>query len=136
METNTNHNSKDKLTALISFLLTSSPLDEEWKELQIGNGNYFVSSQGRVLSLYNYTPIVLKPYKCNDYFYVKIEGKNRRINRLVAKAFLQNDDDLPIAHHIDGNKLNNKLSNIQWTSYSNNTKEYYRLKREKENQGF
>ena len=33
METNTNHNSKDKLTALISFLLTSSPLDEEWKEL-------------------------------------------------------------------------------------------------------
>lgn len=71
----------------------------------------------------------------NGYQYVTIEGKHRRVNRLVAKAFLENPDDLPVVHHIDGNKTNNKLSNIQWTTYSENTKEYHRLKQEQQKAG-
>lgn len=78
---------------------------------------------------------MLKPYNCDGYHYITIDGKNRRINRLVAKAFLDNPNNLPVAHHIDGNKLNNKLSNIQWASYSDNTKEYYKLKKAKGKKG-
>lgn len=132
MNTTAIYNPKDKLNALVCFLISQSPNDEEWKELKIGYGYYLISSKGRVLSLYNNTPRVLKQFNCNGYNYVSIEGKDRRVNRLVAKAFIDNPDKLPVVHHKDGNKLNNDKSNLQWTTFSENTKEYIKLKAEQE----
>ena len=43
-------------------------------------------------------------------------------HRLVAEHFLKNPNSLPIVNHKDGNKLNNQLSNLEWVSYSENTK--------------
>lgn len=37
-------------------------------------------------------------------------------HRLVAEYFISNPDNLPIVHHIDGNKLNNMFTNLQWVS--------------------
>ncbi|NSF41344.1 HNH endonuclease [Blautia wexlerae] len=100
--------------------------------MPIGGGYYLVSSKGRVLSLCNNVPRELKPFINNGYHYITIEGKDERVNRLVAKAFIENPDDLPVVHHKDGCKLNNDISNLQWTTYSENTKEYYRQKKAKE----
>lgn len=42
------------------------------------------------------------------------------VHRLVATAFLQNPNDLPEVNHIDGNKYNNNVSNLEWVSRSDN----------------
>jgi ribosomal protein S19E (S16A) len=42
--------------------------------------------------------------------------KNKSVHRLVAEAFLPNPDNLPYVHHIDGNRLNNRLENLKWVS--------------------
>lgn len=126
------YNPQDKLNAFIGFLMSSSTADEEWRELPIGNGYYLASSKGRILSLCNNIPRELKQFVTNGYSYVTIEGKDHRVNRLIAKAFIENPDNLPVVHHKDGCKQNNDISNLKWTTYSNNTKEYYRQKKAQE----
>ena len=49
--------------------------------------------------------------------------KNKSIHRLVAEAFLPNPDNLPCVHHIDGNRLNNRLDNLKWVSEQENVKQ-------------
>ena len=50
-----------------------------------------------------------------------------RVHRLVAKAFIENKKELPLINHIDGNKLNNNVKNLEWCDYSHNIKEAYRI---------
>ena len=95
---------------------------ELWKEIE-GFENYQVSSWGRVRSANG----ILKPYK-NKKGYLKIgltkDGKShkKRVNRLVAMAFIDNPNELPFVDHIDGNKENNHVSNLEWTDRSRNVK--------------
>lgn len=49
--------------------------------------------------------------------------KNKSIHRLVAEAFLPNPNNLPCVHHIDGDRLNNRLDNLKWVSEQENVKQ-------------
>lgn len=52
-----------------------------------------------------------------------MKGSNQRIHRLVAKAFVNGEnEDNNIVNHIDGNKENNHYSNLEWCSISYNNK--------------
>lgn len=51
--------------------------------------------------------------------------KRVHVHRLVAEAFIPNPGNLPAVDHIDGNKLNNNVENLQWISHSDNCKKAF-----------
>lgn len=52
------------------------------------------------------------------------KGKMVYAHRAVAEAFIPNPDNLPVVHHINGDKLDNRVENLQWASFKQNTDEY------------
>jgi len=112
---------------------------EEWRNVPDFEG-YQVSSLGRVRGidrLCGNRPGVtkgkiLKPFR-NKRGYLEVNLYNNSkstakiIHRLVAKAFISNDFNKPQVNHIDGNKLNNEVSNLEWMSNSENQLHAYSL---------
>lgn len=116
-------------------------MEEIWKDVVGYEGLYQVSNLGRVKSLTFYNNVHQKRYhrerilkgKDNMHGYLCVSlhknGKiyQRKIHRLVAQAFIPNPNNFAIINHIDGNKVNNNINNLEWCTYSHNEKEAYRL---------
>lgn len=87
---------------------------------------YFITTNGEVISKARTKPIVLKPgLKKNGYLQVSLVQKNGKIkyisiHRLVALAFIENPNNLEQVNHKDGDKQNNRISNLEWVSSKNN----------------
>jgi hypothetical protein len=97
--------------------------DEIWKQISFDLVNfegYCVSSYGRVKN--NKGRITNGYSKQDDYLVVNINNKGYYIHRLVALVFILNPNNKPIVNHKDGNKQNNKLDNLEWVDYSENSK--------------
>lgn len=88
------------------------------------NGAYSITSDGRVFN--NFKKQFVKPAKGkNGYLHVTLcygDKKDVLIHRLVAQAFVNNPDNLPVVNHKDENKLNNSAENLEWCTmkYNNN----------------
>lgn len=52
---------------------------------------------------------------------VILNGKQYRVHRVIATAFVPNPDDKSCVNHIDGNKTNNNVNNLEWVTHSENT---------------
>ena len=59
----------------------------------------------------------------------KGEGVTTSIHRLVAETFIPNPYNLPEVNHIDGNKLNNDFSNLEWCTHQQNIDAYRKLEK-------
>jgi hypothetical protein len=113
-------------------------MNEIWKPIAGYEDYYCVSNLGNVRSngkkyvdamnrVQNRKPKQLKihvatiGYLCVD---LNANGisKQKYIHRLIAEAFIPNPDNKPTVNHIDGNKLNNNISNLEWNTYSENNK--------------
>ena len=115
-----------------------------WKEIKGYEGYYEVSDDGQVRSLDRYVVETKGKYigkkrflrgsimkqsvstgrDGNSYYVVNLH-KNRisnvvLVHMLVAQAFIPNPDNLPTINHIDGDKHNNNVSNLEWASFSEN----------------
>lgn len=110
--------------------------NEEWKDIDGYEGFYQISNYGRVKSLERFIKRknkgticveekILKPnYARKGYQQVALCKYGTRkmylVNRLVAIAFIPNPNNYPHAGHWDDDKDNNTVSNIYWTTASEN----------------
>lgn len=56
------------------------------------------------------------------YYQVNIGNTCRKVHRLLAETFIENVNNLETVNHIDGNKVNNSLSNLEWMSRQDNVR--------------
>ena len=98
-----------------------------WKKLK-ENCNYEVNKNGAVRNLK--TKHILKPAKIkNGYLTINLSqngnGKTYLLHRIVANNFINNPNNYREVNHIDGNKLNNNVDNLEWCDRSYNLKHAY-----------
>lgn len=83
------------------------------------DGNVFSKRKNKFLKIFHNT----KKYPC-----VELYCKNFRVHRLVAQYFIPNPNNYTQVNHIDGNKNNNDVSNLEWCSNRMNVIHYYKSK--------
>ncbi len=96
--------------------------NEIWKNIKIEEqeiNNYFVSNLGRFK---NSKGIIMENYKPHHsgYIYVRVNKDKYALHRLVAFTFIEKPDDKQIVNHIDGNKTNNAVNNLEWCNVKEN----------------
>jgi hypothetical protein len=105
--------------------------EEIWKPIKGYEECYEISNKGRVRNIktgqiktnsigkVGYPVVYLG--KCNKY----LKAKRMYLHRLLAEHFIPNPENKLTVNHIDGDKTNNNLDNLEWASYSENIKHAY-----------
>ena len=109
-------------------------MQEIWKSIEGYEGKYEISNLGRVKSLCDKNgrkrELILKPRVGKQgYLYLNLwqesEGKAKKIHRLVAEAFCYKPATAECVNHINGVKTDNRAENLEWCTYSYNSKQSY-----------
>jgi len=115
-------------------------IQEKWLPCPGFETSYEVSNYGQVRSIDRYIyrrnglvkgQLIHFDFNKKGYPQLRLYNKNKKYvrnqHRLVALAFIPNPNNLPQVNHIDGNKMNNHISNLEWCTNSDNMKHAYKL---------
>lgn len=118
-------------------------MKEIWKDVKGYEGIYKVSNKGRllrterVIKRKNGSPLPIKTKitigtkDSTGYRRVTLmkNGKEQitRMHRIVAENFIANPNNLPQVNHIDGNKLNNEYTNLEWVTGKQNIQHAFKI---------
>lgn len=99
---------------------------EQWKEIYC---DYLISSKGNVDSLKRKTRRRILPQNWRGYLSVTLDTGVKRqpllVHRLVAQAFIPNPENKPEVNHINGDKTDNRVENLEWVTHSENMRHAY-----------
>lgn len=109
---------------------------EIWKDIKNYEGLYQVSNFGRIRSLdkliddYRGKEVrlikgkVLKPFNRNGYYVISLTKNKKRnnysVHRIVAQTFIKNVDNKPYINHLDYDRHNNRVDNLEWCTQKEN----------------
>ena len=106
---------------------------EKWKKIEGWGGRYYVSSLGRVKSVYagKERLLTLTPDGCGYpgvVLYFKRQYRHRPVHRLVAEAFCNRGREHTEVDHKNGIRSDNRASNLEWVSHRENMRRIYKFK--------
>ena len=109
-----------------------------WYPLKDYEGFYEITREGHIRSIDRFiregrtfikgkvmTPHI--DYKGYVRVHLSKNGKNKgeRVHRLIAKTFIENPENLPEVNHIDSNKQNNSIENLEWVTTKQNSEHFF-----------
>lgn len=87
--------------------------------------NIIVSNKGDIISLpnikHNFYKVIYPSNHTGGYKQVRIKNKSEYVHRIVAETFIPNINNFPVVNHIDENKANNSVDNLEWCDRKYNT---------------
>ena len=84
--------------------------------------NYMISDDGKVKNPKGKEmKLQIQQGYCHVTIQINKKGKRFRVHRLVAEAFIPNPENKPYVNHIDGNRMNNNINNLEWVTPQENT---------------
>lgn len=107
--------------------------NEEFRDIKGYEGLYQVSNYGRYKSFIkcNGHPIVPRimkvSYKSNGYLTVYLYDRHSTCHRTVAEAFIPNPENKPQVNHINGDKTDNRVENLEWCTNGENQIHAYKI---------
>jgi hypothetical protein len=96
-----------------------------------GFEGYYIDREGKI---YGVSKSQFLTYNMSDGYPKVMLYKNRKpssfyVHVLVAKTFIPNPENKPVVNHIDHNKINCNVDNLEWVTHSENSNKYYEMKR-------